>query len=161
EIIELANVLETLQDVNISKPAITDVKAKIQAPGLLDEYAAISEGFIGREEELKELQGFIATMLHNLISRDKTTITIKKDIEGMVITGVGGVGKSTLLAKFTSEVIAQKKKTVVAILDFDRPGINASDPVWLIMEISRQIGIQFPELKEVMTTIMGLGRSNK
>jgi hypothetical protein len=152
EYIELANVLETLQDVRIPKPSITEVKTKIQQPDLLDEYAAISEGFIGRMEELGTL--------HKFLTRNNKVKKPQARIDGIVITGIGGVGKSTLLAKFTSNVIAQNLATVV-IFDFDRPGINAADPVWLAQEMSRQIGLQYSELKDAMSGIRKRARENR
>jgi GTPase SAR1 family protein len=152
DIIELANVLETLQSVNISIPDINEVKSKIQSPGFLDEYTAISEGFIGRQEELHSL--------HKFLESGKKGKDFPVTSEGIVLTGVGGVGKSTLIAKFTSDVVAQNQATVV-ILDFDRPGINASDPPWLAQEISRQIGLQYPELSNEMYEVRIKARDNK
>lgn len=137
EIIALSNALETLEGLPIPLPRLADVKALIKSPGILDQYTVISKDFIGRETELRTLHHFVFGNLQ------------KGGWSGLVITGLGGVGKSTLLARFTEEVLA-KQLAPVAILDFDRPGIVAADASWLTQEISRQIGEQYPAMKKLL-----------
>lgn len=138
ELLTLASVLETTAGIDFLKPDIVEVKKIIHTPELLANYENLSAEFVGRDEELKTLIEFL--------SENSNTY----DWSGIILTGLGGVGKSTLLAKFTSEVVKKKLATTV-ILDFDRPGIDARDPFWLELEITRQVGIQCPEWEKKLS----------
>ena len=62
-----------------------------------------------------------------------------------MVYGRGGLGKSTLLAKFVLDhALDQLRPFPFAYLDFDRAGIDASQPLQLLIEVARQVGAQFP-----------------
>jgi hypothetical protein len=65
----------------------------------------------------------------------------------LFINGPGGSGKSTLISKFILDHadIPEGSRFPFAYLDFDRPGLLAEEPVTLLVEIARQLSIQFPE----------------
>ena len=64
----------------------------------------------------------------------------------LFFSGVGGVGKSTLLAKFILQHVDTdgEERLRFAYLDFDRSTISASQPGTLLLEILRQLGWQLP-----------------
>jgi len=129
--------LELTKGLTFNKPDEDEVKKFIKSADALDNYNIVTSGFIGREKELKTLHEFIGKPIgHNW--------------EGIIVTGLGGAGKSTLVAKFMEDVIRQKKATAV-ILDFDRPGIDPKDTFWLDLEISRQIGAQYPKFEKELS----------
>ncbi len=133
--------LEVTKGLEFVKPTEDEVRKLIKVSDALDNYNTITSGFVGREMELSKLHAFIDQPSPNYW-------------EGFLITGLGGVGKSTLVAKFLGDVIAQNKATAV-IIDFDRPGIDPKDTFWLDLEISRQVGAQYPEFE------IGLGKLRK
>ena len=65
----------------------------------------------------------------------------------LLIHGIGGIGKSTLLAKFIldNSDFAIQNKIPFVYLDFDRPGLSLSEPLLLASEGLRQLSIQFPD----------------
>ena len=67
----------------------------------------------------------------------------------LLLSGLGGSGQIYV----TGEVRARKCKTGVAtvvVLDFDRPGIDGRDTLWLEMEMARQMGAQYPEYDQIL-----------
>jgi hypothetical protein len=141
QLLGLINVLETTYDINFSKPVMTDVKALLANP-LLADYNILAKDFIGRDPELRRLFDF----LHD----NKQVGTFPNDWTGIVVKGVGGVGKSTLLAKFTQEILSKKLASVV-VLDFDRPGIVPTDTAWLELEMTKQIANQYGNERQRLT----------
>ncbi|MDF2188440.1 ATP-binding protein [Paraflavitalea sp. CAU 1676] len=69
----------------------------------------------------------------------------------MLIFGVGGIGKSTLLAHFILEHYEAhtQDKFPFVYLDFDRPQLNALEPDTLLIEAGRQLGIQYRDQPEL------------
>lgn len=94
-------------------------------------------GFVGRTAELDRLHGFCA-------ARTKGNFV---DDPPMLVYGIGGVGKSTLIARFVLDLVAENEPgtpTAWAYLDFDRPTLSSFEPTVLLRDISRQIAAQFP-----------------
>ena len=65
----------------------------------------------------------------------------------LTVIGPGGVGKSTLIARFILEHArhSASDRFPWAYLDFDRPDVRADEPVTLLIEALRQLGVQYPE----------------
>jgi hypothetical protein len=135
----VVKVLETLRGLDIPKPRLEDVEPFIQSGTTLSDYSLLSSNFVGRVDELARLYKFLESPNPG-------------PWNGLVVTGIGGVGKSTLLAKFTSEVMEQERATVV-IIDFDRPGMNPAETGWLEMEMARQIGDLYPTWRQMLYSI--------
>ena len=55
------------------------------------------------------------------------------------------MGKSTLVARF---VLSRPASLPHVYLDCDRPGLIAQEPLTLLSEVVRQLGLQFPAHKE-------------
>jgi len=136
-----------------------DIKRYIQISELLVSFKHLTgryeggkfvEYFRGRASELASLRKFVGvapplTGLESFTRRIAEVFEVKKD--PMLIHGLGGVGKSTLLAKFILEHLeAQKEDRFPFVyLDFDRPNIFADNPETLLVESARQLAIQFYE----------------
>lgn len=68
----------------------------------------------------------------------------------LLIYGPGGVGKSALLGRFVLDH-AQARDRVnypFVYLDFDRPDVVASEPLTLLIEAIRQLGIEYPQARD-------------
>ena len=138
EIRTLKGIVDDLQGVAAPLPDRGVILHRLQeADPFLEEYAVVVKDFVGRAKELSDLSEFLG-------KRGKP-----RTLSSLVVTGLGGAGKSALLAKFTLEVVRKERATVV-VLDFDRPGIDAADTNWLQSEIARQIGAQYPDVEETL-----------
>nr|WP_315396019.1 hypothetical protein [uncultured Duganella sp.] len=111
-------------------------------------YDAASGGdaFVGRDDALQVLRSFVGTL-----APTSMTERVKRGVRRLLgaprdvlfFSGVGGVGKSTLLAKFVLEHVARGPGApYFCYLDFDRSTISAVQPVTLLLEIVRQLGQQ-------------------
>jgi len=112
-------------------PQVATVEAALAREELLAPLQSFSAaGFYGRERELRRLEEHLATGHRPL-----------------VISGIGGVGKSTLLAKFITDRLDGPAGLRFAYLNFDRGALAANQPGQLLAEILRQLSVQVPELK--------------
>ncbi|MER6917109.1 ATP-binding protein [Streptomyces sp. NPDC000594] len=63
----------------------------------------------------------------------------------LVVHGPGGMGKSTLLARFLLDGIhGGTRGFPFAYVDFERPTLSVQEPVTLIAETARQLAVQYP-----------------
>lgn len=119
------------------------------------------EKFRGRKEELAVLREYVGVApprgtfesikrhYHNIV--EPVFNWDKKP--PLLIFGLGGVGKSTLVAKFILEHAEAhtKDRFPFVYLDFDKQSLSASDPETLLIESARQLSIQYvdePQLSQ-------------
>lgn len=89
----------------------------------------IESGCFGRVAEIAKLETFIT---------ERTTPRgMTAPFALAYVGGIGGVGKSTLLAEVRNRQRAAG--TICLLLDFDRPGIEGGDRLGLSREIARQV----------------------
>jgi cellulose synthase operon protein C len=104
--------------------------------------------FRGRRRELAELAEYVevlptTTTLRSL--RRSARIRLRgHERPPLLVLGPGGIGKSTLLAKFILEHV-ERGDVVFAYLDFDRPMLSGSEPGTILLEAARQIAVQGDE----------------
>lgn len=70
----------------------------------------------------------------------------------VAIWGVGGIGKSAVLAKLCAR-LTDLGNTAVIHIDFDRPGYGNADPAFLTVEYARQLGLTDPIIASAMQDI--------
>jgi hypothetical protein len=111
------------------------------------------DGFVGRNDEMAQLRAFVdelrsrsaVELVVRGAARAKRALTGSESPGLMLVEGRGGLGKSTLLAKFVLDhALEQSRPFPFAYLDFDRAGIDPARPSQLLIEIARQVGLQFP-----------------
>ncbi|MFF3862681.1 hypothetical protein [Streptomyces sp. NPDC002209] len=70
----------------------------------------------------------------------------------LLIHGLGGMGKSTLLARFLLDL---PYDFPFAYVDFERPTLSVHEPVTLVADIARQLGVQYPEHRTAFDALAG------
>ena len=110
--------------------------------------------FRGRTEELRRLRSY-AEVLAPAAEEDPEPpsdgpVVSRHQKPPLLIYGPGGVGKSTLLARFILEHAGalERDRFPFAYLDFDRPDVDASEPLTLLIEAVRQLAIEYPHARE-------------
>src|SRR5262249_30701614 len=112
--------------------------------------------FFGRESEIAKLRDYVgvipAATLLGSVTRFATRVQhAVVGAKPLIIWGVGGIGKTTLIAKFMLEhAEAARSRYPLAYLDFDRSTLSARRVELLLAEMCGQVGAQFPELTEPM-----------
>lgn len=135
------------------------------------------ESFVGREAELKELANYVGMYEDGnwFTSSARSIYRLITDLYSnppLLIHGPGGLGKSSLLAKF---ILAHgvnesgKRALPFAYLDVDRSVIDIERPSTFILEASRQLALQLPELQSslqklchyIKSTLSGYDRNRQ
>ena len=75
---------------------------------------------------------------------------LRKKRPPLLVFGPGGVGKSALLARFILDHAQahEKDRFPFVYLDFDRPDVVASEPLTLLIEAVRQLGVEYPHARD-------------
>ncbi|MBT2445207.1 ATP-binding protein, partial [Streptomyces sp. ISL-36] len=115
-------------------PDVDDVQHRLERARLLQPMRRLVQGtFHGRRRELDSLRSYIA-------------LPAEPAEPPVLIHGVGGIGKSTLLAKFLVDSLhASPTGFPFAYIDFERPTLSIHEPATVIAEIARQLGIQYQD----------------
>ena len=127
--------LETTE-LETSLPATDDVRRRVEYAALLQPFRdLVGTHFRGRARELSVLRDYLAD-----------SGAPGGNLRPLFIHGPGGMGKSTLLSKFILDTAATASIAIV-YLDCDRPGLVAEEPLTLLAEAVRQLGLQFEHLR--------------
>ncbi|MFE4258797.1 AAA family ATPase [Streptomyces sp. NPDC056883] len=132
-------------------PGITGIPEVAHVQRLLDRARLMQplerlerSSFQGRAEELARLRAYIGlpTPL-----QDEFTLAVGTGTKRPVLVhGMNGIGKSTLLATFLRDSLRDFPTTFpFAYVDFARPTLSAREPATLIAEMARQLSVQYPE----------------
>lgn len=106
--------------------------------------------FFGRAEETETLRAHVgeiaaASFKANISRLGQGLARQFRGVRPLVVWGVGGVGKTTLIAKFMLEhARVAQSRFPFAYLDFDRPTISARNLSAIFSEICVQVAAQFP-----------------
>ena len=161
ELLRTLQVSEWLHGIVSDVPDPQFVLQKLEIENLLSSFRfLVGDHFRGRTAELSRLSDYVgimeATSLSSLVTRSLRQIFSLNEKPPLVLHGPGGVGKSTLLAKFVLDHVMQattsnlesmevdSNRFPFAYLDFDRPSLIAEEPITLLIEALRQIEVQFP-----------------
>jgi hypothetical protein len=135
-------------------PNEADLRARIEMLHLLEPFEKLAGShFQGRKNELEQLRQYVgvlstASLMGGLRNKIPLFASIRQK-PPLMITGPGGMGKSSLVARFILDhaKLTRTQKFPFAYLDFDRPGLVAAEPATLLIEIVKQLGIQYPDVQ--------------
>ncbi len=157
KLVDLSLIIEWVKDI---LPEIEEtsrrIKRAIPLADLLAPLHRLADVFVGRRTELKGLEQYIG-VVPSTTSRIKAAtrfitelfIDIEKN-PPFLIYGPGGVGKSTLLAKFILDNTTNNDKEPLpfAYLDIDKAVIDVEWPESFVIEAARQLSTQSPEQRD-------------
>lgn len=124
-------------EVEPSLPTPAEVNRVLERRRVHSRLQAIAgNDFQGRKDELNQLQNWY----------------LGDEVKPFIITGIGGVGKSALIAKFA---LGLPKNTLLLWLDFDRADLAPDDALSVLRLLSDQVmvqldGLQLPNFDEVL-----------
>ena len=123
-------------------------EAQVDVAGIRDRTAALAAGqqraaevarlsgikLIGRKEPLAKLSEYLSAPYSN-----------GRGLSVLYIHGVGGTGKSTLLAHVEQRVSSESRGAITVHLDFDRADLDLSRPVTLDLVLLQQLSVALPQ----------------
>jgi hypothetical protein len=118
---------------------LAEARRRAHLAELGDSYGVLMRhGVFGREEELLKLQAFA-----------ETPVDQSKPVPLLPVVGIGGTGKSTLLAFFVQPYLdrlaaGDPTAPAVVVIDFDRVLFRVNAEVELSLELTRQLGCAAP-----------------
>jgi hypothetical protein len=142
ELSDLHTALQLAEGVVPDAPGTQDVETALAQRDFDDaiDFLLPAE-FIGREKPLRQLRKFVAAH----------AVDQNEPVRTAVLSGIGGAGKSALLAKFVDQERKERGGGMPVIwLDFDRATLASADDRDLLLEFSRQLARCRPELSKPM-----------
>ncbi|MFI8520839.1 trypsin-like peptidase domain-containing protein [Streptomyces sp. NPDC085481] len=124
-------------------PTAEDVQHHLERARLLQPMRLLAHGtFHGRLRELDALRSYIA-------------LPTEPAEPPVLMYGIGGIGKSTLLARFLLDSLREAAPDgfPFAYIDFERPTLSIHEPATVIAEAARQLGIQYPGHRAAFDTL--------
>ncbi|MFF0558189.1 trypsin-like peptidase domain-containing protein [Streptomyces sp. NPDC004266] len=115
-------------------PEVDEVQHRLERARLLQPMRRLVRGtFHGRTAELDALHAYLA-------------LPEEPAEPPVLLHGVGGIGKSTLLAKFLIDALAAAGPAgfPFAHIDFARPTLSIHEPATVLAEMARQLGVHHP-----------------
>ena len=151
-------------------PPLTDAQRMLDRAELLEplrisigaagpwDYPPEADRFVGRTRELTQLRAFVdeidsqglfeagARQITGAAEGLRHTLGDQRAQGVRLIIARGGLGKSALIAKFVLDhALKQSRRFPFAYLDFDRAAIQSRDPRSLLLEVARQVALEFPQ----------------
>jgi cellulose synthase operon protein C len=155
ELAALLIVIEWMDGILDKLPDPAQVRARLAREDLAAPLRHLAKNFIGREAELDQLRGYLGDVSQaSSLRAGRKAIsdfagTIRSSLGGdagpsspLFVHGIGGVGKSTLVARFGLELADLGIPFV--FLDLDRPHLDPRRPTTLLAEAARQLRVQLP-----------------
>ncbi len=136
--------VEWLQGIVPDLPQHAEVVDRLEYEQFLEQFRQVTAYFQGRETELAQLAEFT-------FAAPGSRSAYSEQGRPLVVTGPGGVGKSTLVAKFVVDAAERhegpEEDFAFCYLDFERAILRAGEPLTLVTELVLQLGLQFPAVK--------------
>lgn len=153
------NAVKLLKGVVPGIPDVHLVRAALIRRDFIAQFENLEGGhFVGRKRELADLISFVDVApagFFNAVRRVGAGALGNLGINGflkeapLLLTGMGGMGKSALLSRFLLEHVhlRSRQRIFFAYVDFDRPGVWPDQPLTVLAEIAQQLSLQSLEAK--------------
>lgn len=163
ELFATAHVLDLLGDLAPrlapGLPSKERLQERIDREQLLDPMRRlVGDCFRGRADVLARLADYVGVLppstpgeaIRRHLRQTRRVLSFAER-PPLLIWGPGGVGKSTVLSKFVLSHVEggghdSGPRLPFAYIDCDRPGMTPREPLALLGEALRQLGVQFPEV---------------
>jgi cellulose synthase operon protein C len=148
-----SQVIEWLVGLNLAPalPGRQEFDRRAAQVALLQPFQELAgPSFAGRVNELAYIRDYIGVRppgsVRERLLRVAATILNLREKPPLVIWGHGGLGKSTLISRVILEhaTLPDAEQFPWGYLDFDRIALLAEEPLTLLIEAVRQLGIQYP-----------------
>jgi hypothetical protein len=160
DIIQVAATFEVAQwlqglDLQLGSPVpdLEDIRVRNDYLTLLQPFEELAgTNFAGRTRELQELRDYVGVLppgsVKERIVRAARKVFRLQEKPPLVIHGPGGMGKSALIARFIWEhATIPDSRFPFVYLDFDRASLRAEEPLTLLSEAVRQLGLQYEQAR--------------
>jgi len=151
-----------LAPTDISVPTADEVRGCIALASLLQPLQAlVGSHFVGRARELARLADYVEVLppgsVTGRVTRNLRQVLNLSEKPPLVIHGPGGMGKSTLVAKFVLDhsEVGPPHRFPFAYLTFDRGDLMADEPLTLLAEATRQLRAQYPAMAPLAVDLEG------
>jgi tetratricopeptide (TPR) repeat protein len=154
-------------------PAVEDVQRALQLAELLQPFRLLVANFQGRTRELQTLRAYVDTLPSegafeaigrtvqgaiDAVGRTVQAIVPYFDLgekPPLMIQGLGGVGKTSLVGKFLIDHLEHTSSSELAFVyvDFDRPGFSIIEPLTILVDGARQLAAQYPAHREALLSL--------
>jgi hypothetical protein len=126
-------------------PEPRDVRAALNRATILSPFHDLAAHFLGRERELRALRAHVDVLqTSSKVEAVGRALRAGSPRVPLVIDGVGGIGKSTLVAKFILDHASSVDAAELAFvyIDYDRPGLLPYEPTTVLVEAAQQLAVQ-------------------
>jgi len=140
-------------------PSKDEIAHRLEYRGFVQPFHdLVGENFQGREDELDQLSDYVgvrrASSLKERLARVARRVRNFSERPPLMITGPGGIGKSTLIAKFiVDHTDVGDRPMPFVYIDFDRPLMDAGEPVVVLYDGLHQLSLQFPEARASLMSL--------
>jgi hypothetical protein len=132
-------------------PQPAELRQRVDWLSLLEPFQHLAGPFFrGREDELQTLRRYAGVQPPGSLTESGRRLVERvfslTDKPPLLVSGPGGVGKSTLMARFILEhaQALEVDRFPFAYLDVERADVDAGEPLTLLAEAVRQLGIAYP-----------------
>lgn len=152
------NAVRLLEGVIENLPDAEQVRSALQRKSFIRQFQLLADvHFVGRDEPLRRLRRFVDVAPLGIFAKVRrasedfigSTLGLRSLLyqAPLVITGMGGMGKTALLSKFLLEHLDtdNERKLLFAYADFDKPAIWPDQPLTILAEIAQQLALQVPD----------------
>lgn len=114
----------------------------------------VRHGVAGRDAELTVLRRYAGVLkaptLRGRIAEAGPAVRNRfgrhRVVRPLVVTGTGGIGKSTLIARFLLDHLeSAERRFPFAYVDFESATLRIQEPIRLVGEMARQLAVQYPD----------------
>ena len=163
----LATIAEWLEGSGLAElPRPLDLRRLLAQRGILDPFRVLvgrkvkagpdgsEDRVVGRSAQTERLRAYVGLRepeeLKHYVTRTFdslwSTVTLGKDAnQPLLVRGIGGMGKSTLIGKFVLDhALFAGVDLPFAYLDFDSAALAPRQPLQLLIEIAAQLGLASP-----------------